>query len=176
MGKFHPSLDVGTCMIHPSTLAFSFNWSGESQIEGILNLKHSLDQPQDARTSKQDSYRLVPELHTKFWALAASFHRELELARADFRPRGWGLPGGGTPEARHSKVTEAFSRTALLTGPGSMLGGTRGLQRDTPLGGCGFWAATIPDTLCLSWFLLKGSSDKAHILGAGSLPLEKPQI
>lgn len=34
------------------------------------------------------------------------------------------LPGGGTPEARHSKATEAFSKTALLTGPGSMLGGT----------------------------------------------------
>lgn len=35
------------------------------------------------------------------------------------------------PEARHSKVTEAFSSTALFSGPGSMLGGTRG-DKESP--------------------------------------------
>lgn len=70
--------------------------------------------------------------------------QELGLARADFWPKGGVLPGGGTPEARHSKVTEAFSRTALLTGPGSMLGGTMGLKGETALGGCGLWAAPSP--------------------------------
>lgn len=46
MGKSHPSLDVDTCMIHPSVLGFSFNWSGEAKMVGILDLNHSLDQPQ----------------------------------------------------------------------------------------------------------------------------------
>lgn len=57
----------------------------------------------------------------------------------DFQPREQFLPGVGTPEARHSKVTEAFSSTALLTGPGSMLGGTRERQGETLLGECGLW-------------------------------------
>lgn len=138
MDKSHPSLDLG--MIHLSAWSFSL-------MEGIIYLICSLDQPRDAGTSKPNSYSFVPDPHTKSWAHAASSHRELGLSRGEFWPREGVLPGGGTPEARHSKVTEAFSRTALLTGPGSMLGGTRGLQGETPLGGCGLWAATIPATL-----------------------------
>lgn len=45
------------------------------------------------------------------------------------------LPGGGTPEARHSKFTEAFSSTAFLTRPGSILGGTRGDEESPGLEG-----------------------------------------
>lgn len=109
----------------------------EEQLEGILFFIR------DARPSEQNSYRFVPDLY-KALGTCSPFHRGLGLARADFWPKGGVLPGGGTPEARHSKVTEAFSRTALLTGPGSMLGGTRGLQRETTLTGCGLWAAPVP--------------------------------
>lgn len=119
-------------------------------MEGILYISDSLDQPRDARTSKQNSYRFVPDLHTKLWALALSLGNWDCLEGTFGQGEGGFLPGGGTPEARHSKVTEAFSRTALLTGPGSMLGGTGGLQGKNPLGGCGLWAATVPATLLSS--------------------------
>lgn len=46
MGKSHPSPDVGDCMIHLSVLGFSFSWSGEAKMAGILDLNHSLAQPQ----------------------------------------------------------------------------------------------------------------------------------
>lgn len=46
MGKSHPSLGVGACMTHLSILGFSFNWSGDAKMVGILDLNHSLDQPQ----------------------------------------------------------------------------------------------------------------------------------
>lgn len=63
-----------------------------------------------------------PEQHLGHWA--APLGGDPGPPGGGFQPKVGVLPGGGTPEARHSKVTEAFSSTALLTGPGSMLGGT----------------------------------------------------
>lgn len=61
-------------------------------MEGILFFLHSLDQP---RMLEQNSDRFVPDLHKKFWALAAPFHREMGLARGNFWQRGGGLTWRG---------------------------------------------------------------------------------
>lgn len=60
------------------------------------------------------------------------------------------LPGEGTPEARHSKVTEAFSSTALLTGLGSMLGGTEGDKQHPSLVGMGSSSSNASHPKCPS--------------------------
>lgn len=77
------------------------------------------------------SYGSLPVLSTA--PGPASLDGELGPGWDGFQPTGGVLPGGGTPEARHSKVTEAFSSTALFSGPGSMLGGTRGDEQSPVL-------------------------------------------
>lgn len=78
-----------------------------------------------------------------------------------FQPRGGVLPGGGTPEARHSKVTEAFSSTALFSGPGSMLGGTRGDKESPIFGGCGLGGTPPSHPWCPSLAFPKGLGNKS---------------
>lgn len=90
----------------------------------------------EGRGRPADLILLCPQPEWCLWHCPASLDGNwgwLEVAFS--QQEGSYLPGGGTPEARHSKFTEAFSSTAFLTRPGSILGGTRGDEESPGLEG-----------------------------------------